>query len=128
MGHAQPERGSSMAHRGEEHSPNWLCCRSLSTAPPETGHQVLTTKAQTCEPYGDCSHLRHRRISASRPNGDGAAMKDQAWLDGQKNGRIDRFRGTRNEHAWIVLLNEGYSRNYSLGYRHGWTRPNEGPL
>jgi hypothetical protein len=128
VGQPRPERCSSMAHRGEEHSPNWLCCRSLSTDPPETGHQVLTTKAQACEPYGDCSHSRHRRISASRPNGDGAAMKDQAWLDGQKNGRIDRFRGTRNEHAWIVLLNEGYSRNYSLGYRHGWTRPNEGPL
>jgi hypothetical protein len=62
------------------------------------------------------------------PTRGGTAMKDQAWLDGQKNGRNDRFRGTRNEHAWIVLLNEGYSRSYSLGYRHGWTRPNEGPL
>ena len=38
MGHAQPERGSSMANRGEEHSPKWLCSRSLSPAPPETGH------------------------------------------------------------------------------------------
>jgi hypothetical protein len=55
-------------------------------------------------------------------------MNNQAWLDGQKSGRIDRFRGTKNEQAWIVLLNDGYSRNYSLGYRHGWTRPNEGPL
>jgi hypothetical protein len=55
-------------------------------------------------------------------------MNDQAWLEGQRNGRIDRFRGTKNETAWIVLLNEGYSRSYSLGYRHGWTRPNEGPL
>ena len=42
-------------------------------------------------------------------------MNDQAWLDGQKNGRIDRLRGAKNEHAWIVLLNEGYSRSYSLG-------------
>ena len=58
----------------------------------------------------------------------GLAMQDKAWLDGQKNGRIDRFRGTKNEQAWVVLLNEGYSRNYSLGYRHGWTRPNEGAL
>jgi hypothetical protein len=55
-------------------------------------------------------------------------MNDQAWLDGQKNGRSDRFRGTRNEQAWIVMLNEGYTRSYSLGYRHGWTRPNEGAL
>ena len=55
-------------------------------------------------------------------------MNNQAWLDGQKSGRIDRFRGTKNEQAWIVLLNDGYSRNYSLGYCHGWTRPNEGPL
>jgi hypothetical protein len=55
-------------------------------------------------------------------------MKDQAFLDGQKNGRIDRFRGTRNEYAWVVLLNEGYSRSYSLGYRQGWTRPHEGAL
>ena len=58
----------------------------------------------------------------------GAAMKDQAWLDGQKAGRIDRLRRTKNEYAWIVLLNEGYSRNFSLGYRHGWTRPDEGAL
>jgi hypothetical protein len=55
-------------------------------------------------------------------------MNDQAWLEGQKNGRIDRFRGTKNETVWIILLTEGYSRSYSLGYRHGWTRPNEGPL
>jgi hypothetical protein len=55
-------------------------------------------------------------------------MSDQAWLEGQKNGRVDRLRGAKNEHAWIVLLNEGYSRSYSLGYRQGWTRPNEGPL
>jgi hypothetical protein len=55
-------------------------------------------------------------------------MKDQAWLEGQKNGRIDRFRGTKNEYVWVVLLIEGYSRNYSLGYRHGWTRPHEGAL
>jgi hypothetical protein len=38
VGQARPERGSSMANRGEEHSPNWLCSRSLSPAPPETGH------------------------------------------------------------------------------------------
>ena len=57
-----------------------------------------------------------------------AAMNDQAWLEGRKNGRIDRFRGAKNEYAWVVLLNEGYSRSYSLGYRHGWTRPDEGPL
>lgn len=55
-------------------------------------------------------------------------MKDQAWLDGQKAGRIDRLRRTKNEYAWIILLNEGYSRSYSLGYRHGWTRPDEGAL
>ena len=55
-------------------------------------------------------------------------MKDQAWLEGQKNGRIDRFRGTKNEYAWVVLLIEGYSRSYSLGYRQGWSRPNEGAL
>ncbi len=55
-------------------------------------------------------------------------MKDQGWLDGLKNGRTDRFRGAKNEYAWVVLLTEGYSRNYSLGYRYGWTRPNEGPL
>jgi hypothetical protein len=56
------------------------------------------------------------------------AMKDQAWLEGQKNGRIDRFRGTKNEYVWVVLLIEGYSRSYSLGYRQGWTRPHEGAL
>ena len=55
-------------------------------------------------------------------------MNNQAWLEGQKNGWIDRFRGTKNETVWIILLTEGYSRSYSLGYRHGWTRPNEGPL
>jgi hypothetical protein len=55
-------------------------------------------------------------------------MNDQAWLEGRKNGRIDRLRGTKNEYAWVILLNEGYSRSYSLGYRHGWTRPDEGPL
>jgi len=60
--------------------------------------------------------------------GEATAMKDQAWFDGQKNGRIDRFRGTRNEYAWVILLIDGYSRSYSLGYRHGWTRPNDGPL
>jgi len=60
--------------------------------------------------------------------GEDTAMKDQAWLDGQKHGRIDRLRRTKNEYAWIVLLNEGYSRSYSLGYRHGWTRPDEGAL
>jgi hypothetical protein len=60
--------------------------------------------------------------------GGGTTMNDQAWLDGQKNGRIDRLRGAKNEQAWIVLLNEGYSRSYSLGYRFGWTRPNEGAL
>jgi hypothetical protein len=63
-----------------------------------------------------------------RAQSGGLAMQDQAWLDGQKNGRIDRLRGTKNEQAWVVLLNEGYSRNYSLGYRQGWTRPNEGAL
>lgn len=62
------------------------------------------------------------------PTGRGKPMNDQAFLDGQKNGRIDRFRGAKNEYAWVVLLNEGYSRSYSLGYRHGWTRPNEGAL
>jgi hypothetical protein len=55
-------------------------------------------------------------------------MNDQAWLEGRKHGRTDRFRGTKNEYAWVVLLNEGYSRSYSLGYRQGWTRPDEGPL
>lgn len=55
-------------------------------------------------------------------------MNDQAWLEGQRNGRSDRFRGTKNETVWIVLLTEGYSRSYSLGYRHGWTRPHKGPL
>ena len=55
-------------------------------------------------------------------------MNDQAWLEGRKNGRIDRLRGTKNEYAWVVLLNEGYCRSYSLGYRHGWTRPDQGPL
>ena len=41
-------------------------------------------------------------------------MKDQAFLEGQKNGRIDRFRGTKNEYSWIVLLTEGYSRTLRL--------------
>jgi hypothetical protein len=43
-------------------------------------------------------------------------MKDQAWLEGLKNGRTDRFRGAKNESAWVVLLIDGYSRSYSLGY------------
>ena len=43
-------------------------------------------------------------------------MNNQAWSDGRKNGRVDRLRGAENERAWIVLLNEGYSRSYSLGY------------
>ena len=72
--------------------------------------------------------LKLAEYEQEEPNRDGTAMNNQAWLEGQKNGRIDRFRGTKNEHAWIILLNEGYSRSYSLGYRHGWTRPNEGPL
>ena len=55
-------------------------------------------------------------------------MIDQAFLAGQKDGRSDRFRGTRNEYAWVVLLNDGYSRSYALGYRQGWTRPHEGAL
>jgi hypothetical protein len=55
-------------------------------------------------------------------------MNDQAWLDGQKNGHNDRLRGAKNEYSWVVVLNEGYRRSYSLGYRYGWTRPNEGPL
>jgi hypothetical protein len=55
-------------------------------------------------------------------------MNEQAWLDGQKDGRIDRLMGAKNQYAWVALLNEGYSRSYSLGYRHGWTRPNEGAL
>jgi hypothetical protein len=63
-----------------------------------------------------------------RPTCGAATMKDQAWLEGLKNGRTDRFRGAKNEYAWVVMLAEGYSRSYSLGYRHGWTRPNDGPL
>jgi hypothetical protein len=55
-------------------------------------------------------------------------MNDQAWFDGQKDGRMDRFVGAKNQYAWVVPLIEGYSRSYSLGYRHGWTRPNEGAL
>jgi hypothetical protein len=55
-------------------------------------------------------------------------MNDQAWLDGQKNGHNDRLRGAKNEYSWILVLNEGYRRSYSLGYRYGWTRSNEGPL
>ena len=74
----------------------------------------------------------------SKKNGKAVAGKAVAKKNGhsdltffgwrRKNGRIDRLRGTKNEYAWVVLLNEGYSRSYSLGYRHGWTRPDEGPL
>jgi hypothetical protein len=63
-----------------------------------------------------------------RGSGRRKSMNDQAWLDGQKDGRIDRLMGAKNQYAWVALLNEGYSRSYSLGYRHGWTRPNEGAL
>ena len=46
--------GECMTHRGEEHPLIGYVAVLLSMASPETGHQILTTKAHACEPYGDC--------------------------------------------------------------------------
>jgi hypothetical protein len=100
----------------------------LSMASPATGHRSSPPRHTHVSLMVIAVDLKLAEYEQESPTRGGTAMNDQAWLEGQKNGRNDRFRGTRNEHAWIVLLNEGYSRSYSLGYRHGWTRPNEGPL
>ncbi len=45
----------------------------------------------------------------------------QAYVDGYKNGQIDRRSGIKSAYAWNCIndLNE-YSRGYSQGYRDGW--------